>query len=103
MCKRLPKGISLELSEAAKDLLLIEGVDVQNGARPMRRVLTRLLEDPIAELILEGKLQDGDCIVIDETKLLLNFQVRSAKPTPQPTPLSLTKSSDQEPTESKQP
>lgn len=73
---RLPLDIKLELSDDAKDFLLLEGVDIQNGARPLQRVLTRLLQDPIADLILEGAVEKGDTIVIAENKLTLSFNVR---------------------------
>lgn len=74
---RLPKGISLELDEDAKLFLLVEGYDLQYGARPMRRAITRLLEDPIADLILLKKLTSGDTIVVSESKQVLSLAIRA--------------------------
>ncbi|MBP9091242.1 ATP-dependent Clp protease ATP-binding subunit [bacterium] len=77
MVKLLPKDVALELDEDAKLFLLVEGYDVQNGARPMRRALTRYLEDPISELILAKRLSPGDTIVVSELKQVLHFDIRS--------------------------
>lgn len=74
---RLPKGISLELDDDAKLFLLVEGYDLQYGARPMRRAITRLLEDPIADLILLKKLTSGDTIVVSESKQVLSLAIRA--------------------------
>jgi ATP-dependent Clp protease ATP-binding subunit ClpC len=74
---RLPKGISLELDEDAKLFLLVEGYDLQYGARPMRRAITRLLEDPISDLILLKKLTSGDTIVVSESKQALTLAIRA--------------------------
>ena len=59
------KGLKLELTPAAKDLLIAEGYDPQYGARPMRRAIQRLIQDPLALQILNGDFVEGDTIVVD--------------------------------------
>jgi ATP-dependent Clp protease ATP-binding subunit ClpC len=60
------RGVRLDVSDAAIDALLSGGgFDVELGARPMRRAIARLVEAPIAEMILEGKLVRGDVALVD--------------------------------------
>ncbi|MBE9077506.1 ATP-dependent Clp protease ATP-binding subunit [Romeria aff. gracilis LEGE 07310] len=59
------RSLSLKLSEAFKDHLVEEGYDQRYGARPMRRAISRLIEDELAEAILAGRLQDNDVAVFD--------------------------------------
>ncbi|HEY8490451.1 MAG TPA: AAA family ATPase, partial [Dehalococcoidia bacterium] len=59
------KGMSLEVTEAAKDWLGEKGYDEVFGARPLRRVIQNEVEDRLSEALLEGKFQPGDTIVID--------------------------------------
>jgi ATP-dependent Clp protease ATP-binding subunit ClpB len=54
------RSITLEVDEAALDLLAEEGYDPTYGARPLKRVIQRRLQDPLAMAILEGNLRDGD-------------------------------------------
>ncbi|MEW6496592.1 MAG: ATP-dependent Clp protease ATP-binding subunit [Cyanobacteriota bacterium] len=66
VCSRLTeKGISLEVTERFKDRLVEEGYDPSYGARPLRRAITRLLEDYLAEEILSDRIHDGDTVVVD--------------------------------------
>ena len=58
------KGISIEVSEEAKNLIAQEGYDPDFGARPLRRAIQRLIENPLSEEILEGKFKEGDSIII---------------------------------------
>jgi ATP-dependent Clp protease ATP-binding subunit ClpC len=58
-------GITLELSEKVKDLLVEQGYDPNMGARPLRRAVQRYIEDPLSEEMLQGKFQAGDDIVAD--------------------------------------
>ena len=53
------RSITLDVDEAALDLLATEGYDPTYGARPLRRVIQRRLQDPLAMAILEGRLRDG--------------------------------------------
>jgi ATP-dependent Clp protease ATP-binding subunit ClpC len=59
------QGITLEVTERFKDRLVEEGYDPSYGARPLRRAITRLLEDCLAEEILSGRLQEADVVVVD--------------------------------------
>ncbi|MCK4418307.1 ATP-dependent Clp protease ATP-binding subunit [Candidatus Aerophobetes bacterium] len=58
------KEISIEVSEEAKNLIAQEGYDPDFGARPLRRAIQRLIENPLSEEILEGKFKEGDSIVV---------------------------------------
>ena len=59
------RHMSLELTDAAKDLLAQKGFDPLLGARPLRRVIQRDIEDAISEKILLGELEDGQRVVVD--------------------------------------
>ncbi len=58
-------GLSLENSPAAMDLLVKEGSDFSMGARPLKRAIQRLIEDPISDLILQGNAPEGAIIKAD--------------------------------------
>jgi ATP-dependent Clp protease ATP-binding subunit ClpB len=63
--KRLAeRQLSLEVNDEAKDLLGNLGYDPTYGARPLKRVLQRLVENPLAEAILAGRFQPGDTVVV---------------------------------------
>ena len=55
----------MEATDAAKDLLMEKGFDAVFGARPMRRAIQNLIEDPLAEGLLHGRFQPGDVVVVD--------------------------------------
>jgi ATP-dependent Clp protease ATP-binding subunit ClpC len=57
-------GIGLELTQAAKELLATLGYDPQLGARPLRRALQRLVEDPLSEKLLHKQFRAGEIIVV---------------------------------------
>ena len=59
------RHITLEVSDAAKDLLGSEGYDPVFGARPLRRVIQREVENRIARALLEGTVREGDTVLID--------------------------------------
>ncbi len=59
------RHMSLELTDKAKDLLAEKGFDPLLGARPLRRVIQRDIEDAISEKILMGDLHDGERVVVD--------------------------------------
>lgn len=61
-------GITIELSEAVKDLLVESGYDPNLGARPLRRAVQKLIEDPLSEELLLGSFQAGDEILADLTE-----------------------------------
>jgi ATP-dependent Clp protease ATP-binding subunit ClpC len=56
--------IGLETTEKAKELLTKEGYDPNFGARPLRRIIERLIENPISEKLLAGEFKEGDCVQI---------------------------------------
>ncbi len=58
-------GIALECSPAGHDLLMKEGFDPQFGARPMRRAIQRLVEDPLAEKMLTSEIPVGSLVLVD--------------------------------------
>ena len=59
------QDVHLEVSTAAKDWLAKEGFDKVYGARPLRRVITQRIEDPLSEELLRGKFAKGDTIFVD--------------------------------------
>jgi ATP-dependent Clp protease ATP-binding subunit ClpC len=59
------KDMGIELTQAAKDLLALRGYDPLLGARPLRRVIQREIEDALSERILFGELKAGEIIVVD--------------------------------------
>ena len=58
-------GYNIELTEKAKDFLAEKGYDQQFGARPLNRAIQKYLEDPIAEEILKGEVEEGGTLVAD--------------------------------------
>ena len=70
------KGLALEVTEPAKDLLAEKGYDPKYGARPLRKTIQRLVEDPLADMLLTGKFV-GFGIVrvgVDESGATLTFE-----------------------------
>ncbi len=59
------RRISLETTEAARELLAREGYDPDFGARPLKRTLQRLIQNPLAEKILAGQIDENDHVVAD--------------------------------------
>ena len=62
------RKISIELTDAAKELLFNEGYDPTFGARPLKRAIQKLIQDPLALQILDGDVLHGDHLVIDADK-----------------------------------
>ena len=62
------RKISLELTDAAKDLLFTAGYDPNFGARPLKRAIQKLVQDPLALKILDGEVLHGDHVVVDADK-----------------------------------
>ncbi|MCW5945371.1 MAG: ATP-dependent Clp protease ATP-binding subunit, partial [Cryobacterium sp.] len=58
-------GITIDLSEKVKDMLVDSGYDPNLGARPLRRAVQRLIEDPLSEEMLLGRFHAGDAILAD--------------------------------------
>ncbi|MEA2645812.1 MAG: ATP-dependent Clp protease ATP-binding subunit ClpB [Chloroflexota bacterium] len=59
------RKLSLEVTPAAEDLIAEQGYDPVYGARPLKRTIQRLLQDPLALQILEGSFHEGDTIAVD--------------------------------------
>jgi ATP-dependent Clp protease ATP-binding subunit ClpB len=59
------RGIELELSDEAKQVVADAGWDPTYGARPLKRALQRLVENPLALRLLEGEFSDGDRVRVD--------------------------------------
>lgn len=59
------RDIELSITDAAKDVLAEEGFDPDFGARPLRRAIQRLIENPLSEELLRGKFSEGDTVRVD--------------------------------------
>src|SRR4030081_2198852 len=71
------RKISLELTDAAKELLFAQGYDPNFGARPLKRAIQKLVQDPLALKILDGEILNGDHVIVDADKRLgkMTFEV----------------------------
>ncbi len=68
------KGIHVELTKEAIALLIEKGFDANYGARPLKRTIQRLLEDPLAESIISGDIKEGSKVFADRKEDTLVFQ-----------------------------
>ena len=59
------RKIKLEVTDAAKDILIADGYDPQFGARPMKRAIQRLIQDPLALKLINGEFSEGDTVTVD--------------------------------------
>jgi ATP-dependent Clp protease ATP-binding subunit ClpC len=78
------RKLTLVLSESARELLVEEGFDPEYGARPIKRTIRRLVEDPLAEEILKGKFKEGATILVEREENILRFR----ELTPEELPIS---------------
>ena len=67
------QGLTVELTEAAREWLAKEGYDPQFGARPLKRTLQQRVESPLSVKLLKGTFQSGDTVVIDASEEGLTF------------------------------
>ncbi len=73
-------GITIELTEVARDWLADEGFDAKFGARPLRRTLQREVETPLSKKILEGELEAGDTVLVDaDPDVGIEFKTKNKK------------------------
>jgi ATP-dependent Clp protease ATP-binding subunit ClpC len=82
LVKRLAeKDIELVLEETARDLIVTEGYDPDYGARPMRRAVEQLLEDPLAEAILSGEVKEGQHVTakVKKDAKKVSFKTKAGK------------------------
>jgi ATP-dependent Clp protease ATP-binding subunit ClpB len=68
------RRLELEVTEAAKEVLAEEGWDPAYGARPLKRAIQRLLENPLALELLEGRFAEGDVVRVDARNGELDFE-----------------------------
>ena len=77
------QGISLELTQAAKELCAKHGYDPSLGARPLRRAIQQLIEDPLSEKILWKEFRVGETIVVDvEGDVIVFHAIEGVEPPP---------------------
>jgi ATP-dependent Clp protease ATP-binding subunit ClpB len=75
------RRIELEVTDEAKELLAEEGWDPAYGARPLKRAIQRLVENPLALELLEGRFGEGDVVRVDADDAELVFErVEAAAP-----------------------
>jgi ATP-dependent Clp protease ATP-binding subunit ClpB len=67
------RKITIVLNPKAREWLAEKGYEPAYGARPLKRVIQKAVQDPLAELILSGKIKDGDRVVISDSKDGLSF------------------------------
>ena len=60
--------VAIELTDAAKEVLVEQGFDPAMGARPLRRAIQRFIEDPLADFVLGRELNPGSTIVVDRAR-----------------------------------
>src|SRR5205085_4184020 len=71
------RKITIELTDAARELIFAEGYDPSYGARPLKRALQKLVQDPLALKILDGEVLHGDHVVVDaDAKRGMRLQVQ---------------------------
>ena len=68
------RGVEVHLTDAARDLLGEIGYDPAYGARPLKRVISKNLVDPLALALLKGEFQPGDRIAVDADEGNLRFE-----------------------------
>ncbi|MFZ4763120.1 MAG: ATP-dependent chaperone ClpB [Alphaproteobacteria bacterium] len=73
------RDVTLELAETAKEWLANEGYDPVYGARPLKRVIQRQLQNPLASKLLSAELMDGDVVKVEANDAGLVFQVERDK------------------------
>ena len=57
--------MTLEVSAAAEEYVVEQGYDVEYGARPLKRAIQRLVENPLSSALLRGEFEDGDTVKVD--------------------------------------
>jgi len=70
------QGIIMELKKSAKELLLEKGYDPTMGARPMRRCIQNLIEDPISERLISGEVKSGQKIRVSAKDKKMHFEIK---------------------------
>jgi ATP-dependent Clp protease ATP-binding subunit ClpC len=86
------RELQLELSEAAKDLLVEKGWDPAMGARPLRRAIQRYIEDPLADFVLRAQVPPGSTVMVEpgeEGTDDEDVKLSVIEPAPTPTPVGV--------------
>jgi ATP-dependent Clp protease ATP-binding subunit ClpB len=73
------RKIVIKLEPSARDWLAEKGWDPAYGARPLKRVIQKFVQDPLAEMILAGTIKDGEKVTISGDKLGLTFNGKLAQ------------------------
>jgi ATP-dependent Clp protease ATP-binding subunit ClpB len=73
------RKITLKLDDKARDWLAQKGYDPAYGARPLKRVIQKYVQDPLAEMVLAGKIHDGETVKITAGKDGLMFNGNAVK------------------------
>lgn len=105
------QNLGLEITDAAKEELTVVGFDPLYGARPLRRTIQRLIENPISTMMIQGSVKDGDTIAIDFDQNTNDFifNVKRLAPTTDaavvdsPTPTVPSQSGEEKPVEGNNP
>ena len=72
-------GLTLEITDAAKNLVADHGFDIQYGARPLKRAIQSEIEDPLSEMLLREEAKPGDTIVIDAHDDKITTHIKKAE------------------------
>ena len=82
------KDVEIELTDRAKDLLAEKGYDPSLGARPLRRTIQRLVEDPLSEKLLWKEFKAGETIIVDAIDGDIGFEHTPVPPDMPPVELA---------------
>jgi ATP-dependent Clp protease ATP-binding subunit ClpC len=89
-------GLALRLTDDAKDLLVEQGYDPTMGARPLRRAIQRLIEDPLADFVLGRSLEPGSTIVVKrKNEEEVDIEVIPPVSAPEPAKVGATAAKDE--------
>jgi ATP-dependent Clp protease ATP-binding subunit ClpC len=70
------RDVKMQISDSVRDFIIEKGFDAQLGARPLRRAIQKLLEDPLADEILRGKISDNSLLKVARKGDLLTFTTK---------------------------
>jgi ATP-dependent Clp protease ATP-binding subunit ClpC len=76
------KAIGLEVTAEVKEFLIEKGFNPQMGARPLKRAIQRMVEDPLSELILKNEVKSGDTLLASKGNDSIRFEVSTKVPAP---------------------
>jgi ATP-dependent Clp protease ATP-binding subunit ClpC len=77
------RRLTLNVGDAAKELIIDRGTDLDFGARPLKRSIEKLLEDPLSEEVLRGNIPNGASIHVTAAERNLNFRIEKAADEPE--------------------